>query len=86
MIAAVASGFQRLSEEDAASVRPHVQVISILPQSRPLVSNLLAAERMTIKHLCDDSDILILPANKGQLTVITDRCKYEKKARNIGGL
>ena len=79
MIAAVENGLQRLSEKDAASVRP--RIIGILSQSKLPVSNLSATERRAIKQLRDDDDILILPADKGQSTVIMDRCEYNRKVQ-----
>ena len=55
MMAAVENSVQKLSEKDAASVRP--KIVSIFSQCRPPVLNLSAAEQVPIKQLRYDDTI-----------------------------
>ena len=41
--------------------------------------NLSNFEHIVVKGLCDDDNIVILPAVKGQSTVLMDKCDYERK-------
>ncbi|XP_064469556.1 uncharacterized protein LOC135384275 [Ornithodoros turicata] len=46
-------------------------------------SNLTAGERNAMKKLQADSDIIVLPSDKGKSTVVLDRTEYLQKMHNL---
>ena len=54
-----------------------------LKKSKPLKPNISKAERQAIKSLQNDNSIIILPANKGNATVIMDSVDYSNKLADL---
>ena len=54
-------------------------------KSKPPKPKISKAERQAIKLLQDDNSIIILPADKGNATVVTDRVKYSNKLTDLIG-
>ena len=58
------------------------QAIEKLKPSKPNISK---AERQAIKSLQGDNSIIILPADKGNATVVMDRVEYSNKLADLMG-
>ena len=54
-----------------------------LASSKVPKSNLSYAQRTALKDLRKDDGIVILPADKGNATVILDKDEYSKKMKNL---
>ena len=54
-----------------------------IPQ--PLKPNISKTERQALKSLQDDDSIIILPADKGNATVVMDRLEYSNKLADLIG-
>ncbi|KAH6931127.1 hypothetical protein HPB50_022271 [Hyalomma asiaticum] len=74
-------------ESAVMCVEPHrrdearTRVVGVLSklQRRRKVDPLLPEERRALKKLCDNERIVILPADKGNATVVLNKLDYEKK-------
>ena len=56
-----------------------------LEKSKPLKPNISKLERQGLKSLQDDNSIIILPADKGNATVVMDRVEYSNKLADLIG-
>lgn len=57
--------------------RVRTQIIGLLQRPK------LPASNITIQHLKQDKDIMILPSDKGQAVVVLDRVEYDNKIRTL---
>ena len=71
----------RLGGEEASELRG--SVCSILKRARPPSQNLDKDERTVLKTLRQDRTITILPADKGNATVVMDTEEYERKVKSL---
>ena len=53
--------------------------------TQPLKPNISKTERQALKSLQDDDSIIILPADKGNATVVMDRLEYSNKLADLIG-
>ena len=67
--------------EDGQSLREGVK--KCLEEAKPPKPNLTHEEREAIKELKKDNTIVILPADKGNATVVMDREEYNNKMRDL---
>ena len=56
-----------------------------LDKSKPPKPNISKTERQALKSLQDDNSIIILPADKGNATVVMDREEYSNKLADLIG-
>ena len=56
-----------------------------LRKSKPQKPNISKTERQAIKSLQDDNNIIILPADKGNATVVMDRVECSNKLADLIG-
>ena len=56
-----------------------------LEKSKPPKPNISKTERQALKSLQDDNSIIILPADKGNATVVMDRVEYFNKLADMIG-
>ena len=77
IIAAVEQGLRQASVGSAERVRH--KVIGVLGGAKPPPSNVTLDERLALKELRQDENIMILPADKGRATVLLDTSEYENK-------
>ena len=82
-MAAVESGARRLTPEDADDLRGHV--CGILRYVKVPRSNLTKEKRTALKELRGLEDEVILPAEKGNATVMMRRCDYNGQMEEILG-
>ena len=80
-IAAVEEGARQLSEEDAEDLRG--RVCGILRHAKPPKDNLTKEQRKALKELRSLEDEVILPADKGNATVMITREDYDRKMRGM---
>ena len=80
-IAAVEEGAQQLKEEDAEDLRG--RVCGILRHAKPPKDNLTKEQRRALKELRGLEDEVILPADKGNATVVMTREDYNTKMRGM---
>ena len=81
IIANVESGIRGLPEHESEEIRG--EVARILRKAKKPVSNLPAKERNALKSLNSDKDIIILPADKGNATVIMSTAVYEQNIQEL---
>ena len=82
-MAAVESGVRRLSLKDAGDLRG--RVCGILRHAKVPRSNLMREQRTALKELKGLKDEVILPADKGNMTVMMRRCNYDGKMEEMMG-
>ena len=71
---------------DALSTdRLRTGVSEVLKRAKPPDYNLSGGMQRAVKSLKQDESIAILPADKGNTTVILDRMKYDDKLRSLLG-
>ena len=78
-IAAVEEGARQLSEEDAEDLQG--RVCGILRHAKPPKDNLTKEQRKALKELRSLENEVILPADKGNATVMITREDYDRKMR-----
>ena len=61
------------------------KVRQALEKSKPPKLNISKTERQAVKSLQDDNNIIILPADKGNTTVVMDRVEYSNKLADLIG-
>ena len=61
------------------------KVRQALEKSKPPKPNISETERQVLKSLQDDNNIIILPADKGNATVVMDRVEYSNKLADLIG-
>ncbi|XP_022814534.1 uncharacterized protein LOC111348226 [Spodoptera litura] len=71
----------RIPRSDAECLRQDVS--SLLRKSSPPKSNIPVKEMSALRDLRNDSDILVLPADKGNATVVVDTEAYEQKITHM---
>ena len=81
MLAAVQEGARQLNDEDAEDLRG--QVCGILRHVKPPKGNLTKEQRKALKELRSLEEEVILPADKGNATVMRRREDYDTKMRGI---
>ena len=59
------------------------KVTSILRNSKPPACNVTKKERQALNDLKKDNNIVILPADKGKITVVLDTKTYEDKVNDL---
>ena len=72
---------RRLDTEDASEFRG--SVCSILKRAKPPPPNLNKNERKALKTFKQDQNVVFLPADKGNATVVMDSVQYEEKIKNL---
>ena len=81
IIAAVEGVTRHLNTEEASELRG--SVCSLLKRARPPSSNMDKEERAALKTLRQDKNIVVLPADKGNATVVMDSARYEEKVTSL---
>lgn len=70
-----------MDEEAASNLRG--RICSILTKARPPPLNLQKDERAALKVLKEEENILVLPADKGNATVVMDTAEYHEKMKDL---
>lgn len=81
IITNVEVAIQHLKEEEAETVRQ--EVCHVLRHSRPPKQNITRAERTALKKLRENKEVVILPADKGNATVILNSADYREKMMKL---
>ena len=76
-VEAVLSRQRELSEPTKDNIRS--RIASTIQSASLTDNNLTKDERQALKRLRNDNDILILPADKGRVTVVMDKTDYHDK-------
>ena len=79
--AAIEAVARRMVNEEAADLRGSVR--NILKKAKLPPPNLQKDERAAIKALKEDKNITILPADKGNATVVMDTSQYVEKVKDL---
>ena len=77
MIVAIESSLTNVDKTTADTVR--VLAAEMIQKARPPKSNVTDEERKAIKQLQQMEDVVILPADKGNVTVIMVKLDYHEK-------
>ena len=80
-ISVVEEGAQQLKEEDAEDLRG--RVCGVLRHAKPPKDNLTKEQKKALKELRSLEDEVILPADKGNATVMMTRENYDTKLRGM---
>ncbi|XP_071052133.1 uncharacterized protein [Onthophagus taurus] len=59
------------------------EVARVLKSAKPPKSNLTVGEKTALRSIKEKSEIVVLPANKGNGTVVIDRKEYDDKMMNL---
>ena len=81
IIAAVESGIRQLPDPAAHDIR--FKIVGLLKKSKPPPSNITFEENKAIRELQQNPDIVVLPADKGNSTVVMDATEYDGKMRSL---
>ncbi|XP_046396739.1 uncharacterized protein LOC124163714 [Ischnura elegans] len=81
IIGGIEQAIRKLSNEEAEEVRGEVTMV--LKRAELPKSNITRDERAALHRLRNNSDIVILPADKGNATVIMKRDEYDKKIEDV---
>lgn len=71
---------QKLDEDNASDLR--LRVCGILRKAKPPEDNMTRQERMALKELQKMEDVVILPADKGNATVLMNKDEYTTKMKD----
>ena len=77
----VESSITRLSDESAECVRN--EIVSILRKTKPPEKNITREELLALKELRENEDIIVLPADKGNASVVLDTTEYKRKMGDL---
>jgi uncharacterized protein (UPF0335 family) len=81
IITGVETGIYKLSSDDAETVRQ--LTCDILRKAKPPISNISTDERTALKQLKLNKNLSILPADKGNVTVVMNTKDYKDKIRTL---
>ncbi|XP_071801298.1 uncharacterized protein [Asterias amurensis] len=81
IIQSTEQALKHLSKTEKIDVR--IKINEVLRKAKPAKSNLSKVEQAALRELRRDESIHILPADKGNATVIMDRTEYTDKVSNI---
>ncbi|XP_046397983.1 uncharacterized protein LOC124164734 [Ischnura elegans] len=81
IITEVETGIRKLPRLVADEIRE--DVARVLRNAKPPKPNMTAGERTALKALRENQDILILPADKGNATVLMKKEEYQKKISEL---
>ena len=81
IISQIESTIYRLPSEQADDIRR--QVANVLSKAKPPSSNITRQERLALQDLNRDTDIIVLPADKGNMTVVINTSDYKKKMKGL---
>ncbi|XP_018372103.1 PREDICTED: uncharacterized protein LOC108766985 [Trachymyrmex cornetzi] len=81
IVSQIESTIYRLPSEQADNIRR--QVTNILSKAKPPPPNITRQERLALQDLNRDTDIIVLPADKGNTTVVINTSDYKKKMKNL---
>ena len=71
LVAAVETAAAKLNENDSNDLR--MRICGVLRKAKPPVHNLSRQQRIALKELKQMKDVVILPADKGNATVLMTR-------------
>ena len=83
IIANVESTLRKCTAEPERLERARAAIANTVRNAKPPKFNITAGEHEALRSLRTNKDITILPADKGNATVILDSVEYEEKAANI---
>ena len=81
IIVGVETAIRRFPKEEADEIRNETR--NILSKAKPPPSNLTKEEREALQRLSKDNNLVILPADKGNATVIMESQDYHNKVVNM---
>ncbi len=81
IIASTESTARKLNKEDGQQLRTGVALI--LQKSKPPKSNISKKQHKALTNLKRNKNIVILPADKGNATVVMDRYEYKMKMKKL---
>ncbi|XP_018309593.1 uncharacterized protein [Mycetomoellerius zeteki] len=82
IISQIESIIYRLPAEQADNIRRQ-DISNILSKAKTPPPNTTRQERLTLQDLNRDADIIVLPADKGNATVVMNTSDYKKKMKNL---
>lgn len=81
IVSAVEQVAARLPPESAEEIRR--ETCRALTKSKPMKSNITSKERAAIRDLRERSEIVVLPADKGNATVVVSHKDYTEKMQSL---
>ena len=80
-IVATEKACKMLSPSEDEQLR--AQIVGALNQAKPPKSNISKGERQALRTLAKEKSVMILPADKGKVTVIMDTAEDEEKVKEM---
>ncbi|XP_071057544.1 uncharacterized protein [Onthophagus taurus] len=81
IICEVEAAVRGMSTLKAEEIRQ--EVTRVLKSAKPPKSNLMVGEKKALRSIKEKSEIVVLPADKGNATVVMDRKEYDDKMLNL---
>ncbi|XP_011859649.1 PREDICTED: uncharacterized protein LOC105557106, partial [Vollenhovia emeryi] len=81
IISQIKTAIFQLPPEAGNNIRQ--QSVQILRKAKPPTQNINREERLALRSLRQNDDILILPADKGNATVVMDKRDYHNKVNTL---
>ncbi|KAK9402182.1 hypothetical protein NXF25_010538 [Crotalus adamanteus] len=81
IICGVETSLTKINPDDTNRIR--LKITNILCISKPPKSNLPKEEQTALRNLKEDTSIIILPADKGNATVVMNTSDYQTKLTNL---
>ena len=85
IVASVEAAITQSNVTEGEATKARVGVINALSHAKLPPTNIHPQEAKAVKELAKDDDIVILPADKGRATVVTDRKDYSAKMLTMLG-
>ena len=79
LVAAVENTIFKSQVPQEAKNRARTRIVGVLAKARPPASNLKPEETKALKQIKSDMSLAIVPADKGNCTVVLDRVQYDSK-------
>ncbi|KAG8226356.1 hypothetical protein J437_LFUL010495 [Ladona fulva] len=81
MIVSVEAAIRNLPRQTAEEIR--IEVSQILRKAKPPTPNTTGAERRALRELRTDQDLVILPADMGNATIVINKVDYNRKMKSL---
>jgi hypothetical protein len=83
LIACVELACKQIGPQSAQAEEIRRETSKVITHAKLPTSNITAEERLSLKSLREDKSIIILPADKGRMTVVMDTEDYISKANAL---
>ena len=83
IVASVEDALRRAHLLEETTDKARSQIIGALRKARTTTPNLHPSKSKALRELCSDTNLMILPADKGRTTVVMDKTSYNTKVASM---